>query len=365
VQKLVLGHLPAMVDLQAFANIRVTRELSVESMPDLVSFAGSHVGPDLDALSAWYVPRLESLADLDGLQQLGSLSLKDAPALARLSLPDDFTELYRADFSGLDQMTTLGELSRFTMLDALSVSSSPRLADLGGSDAATGSLRTLIVGGCPSLTVLDPVGGLSNLVELSLADCDGITEIDGLAASVALDRLEISRNDALARLPVFERAGPSMRAVRIVANASLTEAPQFPNLVTLYQFDSFNYGSAELMIEDNPQLRSIGSFPRLESSTMVTISGNPLIESVSLPSLQALEWLRVSNSASLESLELDVQSNLVIVELDNNPMLSDVALGAPAQELRRLTLRDNPLLAREVRELLLGLVTSDTEVTLD
>jgi hypothetical protein len=365
VQQLVLSNLPGVTDLQAFASLRATGELNVEMMPDLVTLAGARVGPDLETLSVWYSPRFESLAGVNGLERLQMLWLVDTPALARLDLPEGLTELSTVDLSSLDELMSLAELSRFTTLEELRVSESPLLADLGGGVAATGSLRTLMLHACPSLRVLDPVGGLGGLVEISLVDCDGITELDGLGASLALERLEIRENDALARLPVFDQAESSMIAVRIVNNASLVEGPQFPNLVTLYEFDAANYQQAELMIEGNPQLRSIGSFPRLESSSMVTISGNPRLDAAALPSLQSLFHLRVTDNDALARLELALHERLGIVTLSGNPALADVTLGAPTEPLHGLTLLDNPLLPPAVRQQLLGLVGPDTEVELD
>jgi hypothetical protein len=364
VQQLVLSNLPGVTDLQPFASLRVTGELNAEMMPDLVSLAGARVGPDLENLTVWESPRFESLAAIDGLERLRMLWLVETPALARLDLPDALTELSTVALSGLDGLTSLAELSRFTTLEDLRVSESPLLVDLGGGAAATGSLRTLDVHACPSLRALDPVGGLGGLAEVRLVDCDGITELDGLAASPSLERLELRENDALARLPVFDRAPSSMIAVRIV-NAALVDGPQFPNLVTLYEFDAVNYEHAELMLEGNPQLRSIGGFPRLESSSMVTISGNPRLDAAALPSLQSLFHLRVTDNDALARLELDLQARLGVLTLSGNPVLADVVLGAPTEPLNGLTLRGNPLLRPEVRQQLLGLVGPYTEVVLD
>jgi hypothetical protein len=98
---------------------------------------------------------------------------------------------------------------------------------------------------------------------------------------------------------------------------------------------------------------------------MVTISGNPGIGSVSLPSLQTLSWLRVTDNASLTRLELDLQSGLGWVQLEANPVLADVTLGAITEPLHLLTLRANPALDAEVRQLLLDLTYEQTELTLD
>ena len=365
VEALVLSNLPGVADLSAFAGIRITRDLSVESMPDLTSLAGARVGPDLDLLSVWYSPRLERLAGVAGLEHVAHLWLDETPALTLLALPAEMTQLRRATLTGPNRLTTLAELSRYSMLEELHVTDAPSLIDLGGGDAPSGSLQVLQVTACPSLMRIDPVGGLSNLSIAQIQDCDGVSELDGLAASPALQYLLVSDNDALTRLPVFARAGESMQSIQIRSNTALEQAPEFPNLVTLHDFESVIYQNAELTIADNPQLRSIGSFPRLASSSMIAITDNPLLEAVSLPSLQTLTWLRVVNNAGLQSLELDLRDGLRFAELDDNPLLGDVALGTPSGPLQLLTLRGSPALAPGVREQLLGLVAADATLNLD
>ena len=109
-----------------------------------------------------------------------------------------------------------------------------------------------------------------------------------------------------------------MRGIRIVDNPALIDGPQFPNLETLHEFEALTYQNAELTISGNAALRGIGRFPLLESSGMVTISGNPLLETASLPSLQALTWLRVADNERLVRLELNVQRELRYIELEAN-----------------------------------------------
>lgn len=365
VASLILADIPGLVDLQALANVRVTRLLSVESMPDMVSLAGAHAGPELEDLSMSYMPKLESLEGIEGLTSVRYLMVYEAAAMNHLGLPESMTSLSSAHLTGALGLTTLSELSRFTTLADLRVHDSPLLTDLGGGGALSGSLETLELSSCPALSAIEPVGGLSGVVQVSVTDCDGVIELDGLASSPLLERLSISDNDSLTRLPAFDLAGSTMRAVRIGNNAALVDGPSFPNLTTLYEFDSLNFQHAELQIDGNPLLRGIGNFPLLQSASMVTISRNPALEAVSLPRLQTLSWLRVTDNASLLELQLDLRNDLRQVELDENPVLANVTLGAPAQPLDLLTLRGNPALAADVRALLLDLTHEETELTLD
>jgi len=365
VEALALSDLPGVVDLRGLANVRVTRALSLDSLPDLVSLEGVAV-PVLDELSLSNTPKLETLGGLDGLQSLRALNIYEgATALNELGLPASLIQLTSVYIDQAPLLTSLAELSRFSSIESLRVHGSPLVADLGGGGVASGSLQTLHVHDAPLLTRLDPVGGFAGLVELELSNCDGITEIDALSASRALEYMGILDNDGLTRLPAFDQAGSAMRRIIIWNNAALVEGPSFPNLTTMYLSDGLNYESAELDIQDNPALRSIGNFPRLESASMVTISNNASLESVSLPSLERLIALRLYNDASLSALELSIERDLRSVELGDMPLLADVELGAPTSSLNRLTLRNTPRIDPEVRQQLLVLVDEGTQLTLD
>ena len=86
---------------------------------------------------------------------------------------------------------------------------------------------------------------------------------------------------------------------------------------------------------------------------------------VSLPSLEQLIALRVRDDASLRTLELGIERDLRSVELDTIPLLEEVELGTPTSSLRRLTLRNTPNIAPDVRQQLLELVDEETQLTLD
>ena len=156
-----------------------------------------------------------------------------------------------------------------------------------------------------------------------------------------------------------------MVSIQVRNNAALVTGPSFPSLRVLYNFEAGFYESAELEVVDNPVLTSIGSYPLLESMTMLTLTNNPALSAVSLPSLGSLSWLRLRGNTSLVQLELGAQKNLRVVEVTDNVSLDILTLGAPTNALQRLELHGNPALAPEVQQLLLDLVGEETSLTLE
>ena len=132
------------------------------------------------------MPRLASLAGVEGVEALQSLWVQQMPALSRLELPGSLRELYHAWFSAASQLTTLDELSRFSTLTDVRVSDSSSLADLGGIATSRDALHLLSIERCPALASLDSIGALPSLEEIYVIDADAITNLDVLAQSAAL-----------------------------------------------------------------------------------------------------------------------------------------------------------------------------------
>jgi hypothetical protein len=203
------------------------------------------------------------------------------------------------------------------------------------------------------------------LQDVSIQDCDGITEIDRVGESTAIQTLHVRHNAALTRLPSFDRGPSQMVQITVGDNPALQRGPSFPNLTQLYFFETPYYESAELEFTNNPLLTSIGEFPKLESLTMLALNGQAALTDLGLPSLRSLMWLRVRNNENLARVELALDPGLAIVEVSGNPRLEELSLGAAPGLLVRLQLQENPALASEDRRRLLDGVGKETETTLD
>jgi hypothetical protein len=197
------------------------------------------------------------------------------------------------------------------------------------------------------------------LAGVTIADCDGLTEVDTLAASTNLLLLDIVNNDALTHLPTFAGSRAEMGHVHIRNSAALVAGPSFPVLEELADA-SLSPETAELDISGNPVLESIGDFPRLRSVRRITLSDNAALASVNLPGLESLAGLRVQHNASLAQLQLGVQSSLDFIEITDNPNLASLVLGEPTGPLGRLLFTGNPTLPPSDAQNVLGLVGPET-----
>jgi len=364
VADLILDNISGVRDLSTLAHLRVTRQLSLNALPDLETVGGVGVARQLETVSIGATPKLTGLSGLAGLEALNSLDLRDV-GLSELALPDSLVVLPNVSISGATELTTPAELSRFPEVLRLRVADSPRLTDLGGTGAGDGTLQSLQVSSCPALIQIDPVGGFSVLQEVDIYDCDGITEIDRIGESTAIQTLHIRKNDALTRLPVFDRGPAQMVQITVSDNPALQRGPSFPNLTQLYFFEALYYESAELEFTNNPLLSSIGDYPKLESITMLALNQQPALTDFELPSLHSLQWLRLRDNPNLARVELAIDQGLSFLEVSGNPQLEALKLGAAPGVLSRLQLQQNPALASEDRQRLLDRVDGLTETTLD
>jgi hypothetical protein len=245
-----------------------------------------------------------TLAPLGNLTRLGNeaalVSLR--PALTLSGCPNlvDLTGLGGVDgvvdlsVEGNEQLVSLDPLDLPEQLGTVLLRESPALSDVS-SLAGVRAIEQLELRrtGVGDLSVL---ADLQSASILSVGSNSELSDVDALAALVDVGLLALDDNASLVRAPSFD-ALLSASAITISGNAVLTRAPRFPALLRL----SEPYGG-HIQISNNPQLAELDGFARLEAARYVTISGNATLQHVDLSGLvRAFDVAIFSNPLLTES----------------------------------------------------------------
>lgn len=254
-------------------------------------------------LSIWSAPNLESF---DGLQNLVGLQNLDVTGGARrlasfdgLTLPEYMRSL-RIDNADLRQLQPLGvraiagELSLFdNQLRDLSAFSSLIYAE-----------------------------GISLIANRKLESLSGLENLD------AISRLVVEYNVALTEVPDFEYV-PSIDVMTFVVNPLLAKLPAFPNLA-----DSPDPNGSVSSVEESLNVR-----PQL-----IQVYGMDALTTLTLPAgWKSASLVRIENNANLRQIDFTGQSYIEYLTITDNPLLESVSTGA-LDKVNVLNLAENPAL---------------------
>ena len=213
IERLILARV-RIGDLRQLAPLRRLRRLFISTMPRLRSLAGVE-GLPIENLRVEFVPRLESIAAVTTLADLGSLELEGKSAVT------DATRI--GEVRGL-QTLKLHHLPQCRSIDFI---------------AALAELRELLLGGLDTagVTSIAPIARLNALRVLTIGDCRGCSDLEELGSLRALEVLSIERGPELPSLR-FLRGLSQLRDLDLcktpVADGDLGVLVELPSLEEIH-----------------------------------------------------------------------------------------------------------------------------------
>jgi hypothetical protein len=245
--------------------------------------------------------QLKDLSGLEGLAGLKSVTVRcdSLQSLRGLSFPDRLEHL---EIRGA-QLKDLGSLANVTDIDTVDVSNTA-LENLDG------------------LTHLATTTGLYIHDNPQLQNADAIEGI-GWATYIAIEG-----ND---RLEALELYIGHVQQLTVRDNAALRRWPTFPSTLAAFEGDAQSPWSTAASLVFYRQ-------------NTVEVSGNPLLESVTLPpGWQGAEYISIENNAALGHIDFSTAHNVTELSIANNAALAHVELGA-LDTVNALRVSGNPLL---------------------
>jgi len=305
-------------------------ELALIGNPSLISLAGldnlSEVGSvtiretalgslqglsGLSNVSELDVSSNGSLASLVGLEALRSISsvlrIQDNPSLTAIA---GLTSLERATIVLLNGNTSLSTLIGVgaVSLDYVEIRS-PALPNLAGLEQVR-DLRQLGISDSPALTSLAGLAPLSSLESLSLTNT-GVLDLDVLAGLERMVSLQLSGNPNLLQVDGLSNV-TGLGSIVVSSNPSLQRLPTFASANG--SWDTTFY----LQVIDNDAMLSGPGFPSLQYADVIIIKHNDSLAAVAgfdgLSVAGALQVHRNRSVAALSFLNLAEASSITITD---------------------------------------------------
>lgn len=295
---------------------------------------------------------LSSLAGLEGLKRAGVVAMQyiTADDLAPLL---SLREIGHADYDKQVRiedapfLRSLHGLENVELITGLALQRNPELESLAG--VVLGEIADVVLVDVPklaSLAELAPIGASSSLTLENV----GVTSLDKLSSlSQVSTQLEIRRNAQLLNVDALQNV--SAGTVYIEENAQLRSIPALrlmDSLDAVYVIDNPELESLGLALPPqwggvtvqggapaapveaidigrNAKLRSVSLAEGLAQGRFVAIYDNPLLESLSLGTLNRVEDLRIEGNAALDSVDVAALQSVNILSVTGNPSLDTTA----------------------------------------
>jgi hypothetical protein len=252
----------------------------------------------------------DELESLDGLSALRRIGLRQQQGGLAIGFHFEPGERY-----GNARLRTLDGLGPLEFVQGrVDVRENPQLADLSGLSGLTRIAGSLFVTNNDALPSLGDLRELASLLgTLEIEDNDALVDLAGLGSLVQTTGLGVRGNDAL---------------------------------TTLGGLDQFWGQSSDLDVDisDNPLLSDVTALENLQGTVdRVGFKGNASLGTVTLnPALSIISGgLVIRDNARLEAFSATGLTHVATgLEIEKNPMLTTLALGAPVS-IGSLFLRDN------------------------
>jgi hypothetical protein len=310
------GWLASLDGVQALESVGA---LFLRGLPDAdlsafssLSSVGS-VGSDIDGFLDGQIilqqnENLRSLAGLESVRDARGLVVTLSPALTSL---DGFAPTDR--------------------LRSVSLFSSPLLSDLTALSTLS-SLDFLTVSQTGAVD-LNALAGLRTLEELALSENAELVDATGLEALESAERISITSNAALARLPSFASFTAQPNIIQIGDNAALESVTlDFANAETptyaVRGFPSAEASASLLLgvgvidIRSNRSLQTISVASGVTLARLLMIGDNPALQDIDLGSLDEVGHLIIAGNAALTTVRLGELQAVSLLQVTNNSRLS-------------------------------------------
>jgi hypothetical protein len=339
----------ALVSLKGLENLKTLETLEVSSgstISRLETLAGLDRLVQVGSLTLEGQTRLSSLAGLGSLERAGQVLIREAAALpnlvglAKLQQVDSFSLQAPAltELTGLGKLTvnqlslstiavtSLTGLDNATIAD-LSLFQARRLTTLDGF-APSNVMGGIQIYEAPLLADIQALAGLTQLGFLYLQNTS-IADLDALSQLRRLGGLTLASNPRLSQLDAVSGVS-GLGLLSLSENATLRTSPRFENVTGT---DCGDCGPFTLQIWNNAILTNGPALPALAAASSIEVIDNPALTSFSgLSALRSVESLWVQTNPKLASLDLSELQQGVTILIRQNASLDD----APLARLRNI-----------------------------
>ena len=248
-------------------------------------------------------PGIRSLAPLSSAVDIGrELQIREATSLTSLEgLGAVETVGWDLEVMGCDSLETLDGLSSHsyvgwgaTVMSNASLTSIAALSTLTPGEGAEGTYGVLIRENplLSSLDGLEFLGSGSPTIDLLVAECGALSDIDALSAIEELASLELRNDGAIESLEGLA----SLTSVGSITIEGLSVA-------TLAGLNRLTTVAGQLAIRNDAALSDLSALSSLETVGELSVEGNPAIATLDdLPALRSVQVLTVLDDPGLHSL---------------------------------------------------------------
>ena len=178
---------------------------------------------------------------------------------------------------------------------------------------------------------LDDLENLYQVVDLNLANNPELENVNRLSAFVAIESLSITRNPKLTSIPALTNLSSGLSLVLIEANPELRSiALGLTQTVTAYVTRGRPTDSSAgfFEIRNNPKLETLALAAGLEKADYLTVDGNASLASIEFGSLRSLDRLTIEDNTALATLVLGGLQTVDSLWVTDNPLLVTAPLGS-------------------------------------
>jgi hypothetical protein len=296
----------------------------------------------------------EDLRPLGALRRVGgSLILNTTGSLRGLGALEEVESLVIEQFRG-DTLSPLRRLAR--VLQQLSITGADRITDLSGLGALVAVQRVELIGD-GSLQTLDGLNVPRQLDGLRLLDLPELRNVSALAPLERVDAIEI-QNTALSELNGLQNLSEAT-SLALADNAALGSLSQLGRLggLSLLFLQGLGVSNANgleglktlenVIIQNNPNLVDVDALGQVQQLTELSVISNPVLARLpQFSNAQSLQKVHVRDNALLASGPLfPIATNAEFVVVSENPSLTALNGFASLTSARSIEITDNPALS--------------------
>jgi len=331
VDQLTISGCDALRDLSGLRAAVSVGALTIEANAHLRTLDGLALRGSAQTISLAHDPELTNIAVLidPSAPRIGSLRLRDLPALKDLSGLQDLQEAGSFFIENCPGLTDLSGLTRLKTVGQLELRQCANLQNLQGAAAIESITMELDLVDVPALTSLQGLTKLKHVARLAISKASALQDLVGLEGQVVVGTLEVSEDNGLQTLRGLENI-LELNDLTIDSNALLQ------NLLGLPAVDHLG----AVYLTRNPQLSDLRGLTALRTVDKLFIGSNALLTGLAgVESLRSVSMvLEITDNDSLASLRAFAALDHVgLLDVVHNPRLPQCEVDWLTQQVHLAT----------------------------